>query len=78
MSVQTADERGIVGDVRAAARSSTRLYGKARGSRGQALIEYLLMTVMLLALFTGLYRVLQGQLRFLFQKAGKAILYAYY
>lgn len=49
-----------------------------RGSRGQALVEYLLMTVMLLALFTGLYRVLQGQLRFLFTRAGRAILTAYY
>jgi len=62
----------------AVAALSRRFYGKGLNRRGQALIEYLLMTVMLLALFTGLYRVLQGQLRFLFQKAGKAILYAYY
>lgn len=48
------------------------------GSRGQALIEYLLMTVMLLFLFTGLYRVLQGQLKLLFSRAGRAILLAYY
>lgn len=48
------------------------------GERGQALIEYLLMTLMLLALFTGLYRVLQTQLRVYFTKAGQAILTAYY
>lgn len=46
--------------------------------RGQALVEYLLMTVMLLFLFIGLYRVLSGQLKALFAKAGKAILIAYY
>lgn len=46
--------------------------------RGQALVEYLLMTVMLLFLFTGLYRVLSGQLKALFAKAGRAILIAYY
>lgn len=50
----------------------------ARARRGQALIEYLLMTVMLLFLFTGLYRVLQGRLKELFAKAGTAILRAYY
>lgn len=48
------------------------------GTRGQALIEYLLMTLMLLFLFTGLYRVLQGQLKLLFSRAGRAILLAYY
>ncbi len=46
--------------------------------RGQALVEYLLMTLMLLALFTGLYRLLQGQVKILFAKAGMAILTAYY
>lgn len=45
---------------------------------GQALVEYLLMTLMLLFIFTGLYRVLQGQLKGTFQKAGRAILFAYY
>jgi len=50
----------------------------ARKNRGQALIEYLMMTLMLLFLFTGLYRVLQGQLKTLFTKAGVAILTAYY
>jgi Flp pilus assembly pilin Flp len=49
-----------------------------KDSRGQALVEYLLMTVMLPILFTSLYRFLQNQLAFLFTKAGKAILYAYY
>ena len=47
-------------------------------SRGQALVEYMLMTIMLLFMFTGLYRFLQGQLKMLFTRAGKAILTAYY
>lgn len=47
-------------------------------ARGQALVEYLLMTIIILFLFTGMYRVLQSQLRTLFSKAGKAILTAYY
>ena len=46
--------------------------------RGQALVEYLLMTLMLLFIFTTLYRVLQGQLRMTFQQVGRAILFAYY
>ena len=45
---------------------------------GQALIEYLLMTLMLLSLSIGLYRLLQGQLRIVFTKAGVAILTAYF
>ena len=45
---------------------------------GQALIEYLLMTLMLLALFTGLYKGLQEQLAKYFLQAGKVILSAYY
>ena len=52
--------------------------GKDVWNRGQVFIEYLLMTVMLLFLFTGLYRVLQTQLKMLFSKAGKAILFAYF
>lgn len=36
------------------------------------------MSLMLLFVFTGLYRVLQVQLKMTFQKAGYAILYAYY
>lgn len=51
---------------------------RAGSRRGQTIVEYLLMTVMLLFLFTGLYRVLQGQLRSTFQKVGLAILTAYY
>ena len=48
-------------------------------ARGQALIEYLLMTLMLLFLFTGLYRVLTGQVKDkMFKPAGKAILRPYY
>ena len=51
---------------------------RRRSPSGQALVEYLLMTLMLLFVFTGLYRVLQSQLRTTFQKAGRAILFAYY
>ena len=54
------------------------LFRRRRKQGGQALIEYLLMTLMLLALFTGLYKVLQSQLRVYFQKAGTVILTAYY
>lgn len=50
--------------------------------RGQALTEYLLMTLMLLFLFIGLYRALQNALggppRGAFYRAGMAILTAYY
>ena len=49
-----------------------------RGSRGQALIEYMLMTLMLLFIFTTLYRMLQGQMKNLFTHAGIAILSTYY
>ncbi len=50
-----------------------------RLSRGQALVEYLLMTLMLLFLFTGLYRVLMGQVKErMFRPAGMAILRPYY
>lgn len=51
---------------------------KAGCGQGQALIEYLLMTSMLLFLFVGLYRVLQNSLAQTFEKMGRAILYAYY
>jgi len=47
-------------------------------ARGQALIEYLLMTMMLLFLFIGLYRTLQTSLKELFTQAGIRILTAYY
>lgn len=49
-----------------------------RGSRGQALVEYLLMTAMLLFLFTGMYKLLQSNLRSYFRGAGQSILKAYY
>ena len=56
--------------------------GSRRGwpaSGGQALIEYLLMMLMLLFVFTGLYRVLTGQVRNkMFLPAGKAILRTYW
>lgn len=48
-------------------------------SRGQALVEYLLMMLMLLFVFTGLYRVLSGQVKNrMFMPAGKAILRPYW
>ena len=58
---------------------SGRRYGSSRGrGRGQALIEYLLMTLMLLFIFTTLYRMLSGQMKRLFTNAGVAILTSYY
>ena len=50
----------------------------SRRSRGQTVVEYLLMTVMLLALFTGLYKVLQSSMKKAFIRAGIVILRAYY
>lgn len=47
-------------------------------ARGQALVEYLLMTAMLLFLFTGMYRLLQTNLKSYFRGAGQSILKAYY
>ena len=49
-----------------------------RGTRGQALVEYLLMTAMLLFLFSGMFRLLQSNLRSYFRGAGQSILKAYY
>ena len=49
-----------------------------RRESGQALVEYLLMTLMLLFVFTTMYRVLQGQLRSAFERVGRAILFAYH
>ena len=49
-----------------------------RAARGQALVEYLLMTAMLLFLFTGMYRLLQSNLKNYFRGAGQSILKAYY
>ena len=52
---------------------------RLRSRSGQALVEYLLMMLMLLFVFTGLYRVLTGQVRNrMFTPAGKAILRAYW
>ena len=45
---------------------------------GQAVVEYMMMSLMLLFLFTGLYRTLQTGLKKAFTKAGVAILTAYY
>ena len=51
----------------------------ASGRGGQALVEYLLMMVMLLFVFTGLYRVLTNTVRNkMFLPAGKAILRDYW
>lgn len=55
-----------------------RVSRRGRASRGQALVEYLLMTAMLLFLFTGMYRLLQSNLRNYFRGAGQSILKAYY
>ena len=52
-------------------------YRKGRRG-GQALVEYLLMTAMLLFLFTGMYRLLQSNLKNYFRGAGQSILKAYY
>lgn len=52
--------------------------GAKRFRSGQALIEYLLMTSMLLFLFVGLYRLLQSELTRAFERMGRAILHAYY
>ena len=58
--------------------ASMGLFRRKASDRGQALIEYLLMTMMLLFVFTSLYRVLSGQMKSLFTNAGVAILTAYY
>ncbi|MEK7744144.1 MAG: hypothetical protein AAB578_07115 [Elusimicrobiota bacterium] len=50
----------------------------SRRSRGQTVVEYMLMTVMLLALFTGLYKALQTSMKNAFVRAGIMILRAYY
>ena len=52
--------------------------GRRRLPRGQAVVEYLLMTTMLLFLFTGMYKLLQSNLKNYFSKAGQVILTAYY
>ena len=52
--------------------------GKRRSARGQTTIEYLMTTMMILVLFTTMYRFLQGQTRKLFSAAASAILTPYY
>ena len=52
--------------------------GQPRRSRGQTVVEYLLMTLLLLGLFTGLYKVLQTEMKKAFTRAGIVILKAYY
>ncbi len=59
--------------------STTTTSGRKDCARGQALVEYLLMMVMLLFIFTGLYRVLTGEVKNkMFRPAGKAILRTYW
>ena len=59
-------------------RSPAERRAAGRSRRGQTVVEYLLMTLMLLFLFTGMYRMLQGQLKDKFREVGFAILTAYY
>lgn len=51
---------------------------RLREERGQALVEYMLMSLMLLFMFTLMYRGLLSNLKRLFQAAGIKILQAYY
>ncbi|MDE2141844.1 MAG: hypothetical protein KGJ84_05475 [Elusimicrobia bacterium] len=48
------------------------------GKRGQTAVEYLLTTVALAVAFSGLFAILQGQLKRLFIFAGVKILTPYY
>ena len=48
-----------------------------RGKKGQTAVEYLLTTVALVTVFAGMFAFLQGQLKFLFTKAGVKILSTY-
>ena len=45
-----------------------------RGSRGQTVVEYLLTTLLLVTVFTGMFGVLQNSLKRLFVAAGTMIL----
>lgn len=50
-----------------------------KSSSGQATVEYLLMTLVLMVFFIGLYRIMQKVLKEKsFTRAGKAILTVYY
>ncbi|MDD5656177.1 MAG: hypothetical protein PHF00_02870 [Elusimicrobia bacterium] len=46
--------------------------------RGQATVEYLLTTLVLVTVFAGMYGFMQRQLRTLFIKAGTKILATHY
>jgi hypothetical protein len=46
--------------------------------RGQAAVEYLLTTMVLVTCFAGMYGFMQGQLKKLFIAAGTKILGTYY
>jgi len=46
--------------------------------RGQALVEYLLMTMLLFFSFLSLYSLLQRALGHVFTTVGRTILFAYY
>lgn len=50
----------------------------ARAQRGQSTVEYLLTTVGVLALFSGMYGFTQGQLKALFTAGARVILRAYH
>lgn len=48
--------------------------GILRGSRGQTVVEYLLTTLLLVTIFTGMFGVLQSSLKTLFIAGGTVIL----
>ncbi|MHB2025190.1 MAG: hypothetical protein ACYCPQ_00925 [Elusimicrobiota bacterium] len=52
--------------------------GNVKKRSGQAVVEYLFVTLALVALFAGMFGFLQGQLTKLFQAAGIKILTSYY
>ena len=51
---------------------------QSRGRAGQAAVEYLLTTMVLVTCFAAMYGFMQQQLRRLFVQAGTKILTAYY
>jgi hypothetical protein len=68
----------MIGEGKKAVAQPFRRRARLRWSRGQTIVEYLLMTLLLLALFTGLYKVLQTSMKNAFIRAGVVILRAYY
>lgn len=59
------------------------IYRRERGvsraaGRGQAAVEYIMSTLMILVLFTGMYGFLQQQTRRLFTAAARAIVRSYH